>query len=164
MSSYHDDEPVSKSQLKREMHELQSLGEKLANYNEKKLAKFNLTAELLRAIEEAKRIKSHLAKRRQYQYIGRLMRDADLEEIKKVINSIENVGPEVVAQRQLVEQWRTKLMTEGKPALTEFIEQFGHVDVQHLRHLVAAAQKEAQKDLEKHARKELFRYINQIVT
>ena len=69
-----DEEIVSKTKRKREMHELQALGASLLDLPEALLHAMNLDAALLQAVLEAKRIKSHEAKRRQVQYIGRLMR------------------------------------------------------------------------------------------
>ena len=159
MSTKFDNEP-SKSQLKREMHELQALGEKLAGYSAKQLAQLELPEDLLRAINEAKKITSHLAKRRQYQYIGRLMRRMeDVEPIKQAVNQIEHTTPQVIALNQQAETWRERLLTEGKEALTAFVTEIGEVDVQHLRHLIQAAKKEQETDLDKKARKNLLRFI-----
>ena len=67
-------EPVSKTRRKREMHELQSLGAALIALPESQLDEMQLESELLQAVLDAKRFKSHEAKRRQLQYVGRLMR------------------------------------------------------------------------------------------
>ena len=68
------DELVSKTKRKREMHELQALGVALVELSESQLG--FLQEELRRAVLEAKRISAHEGRRRQMQYIGRLMRDA----------------------------------------------------------------------------------------
>ena len=80
---------VSKSQRKREMLALQSLGEKLIHYNEKQLATLELPESLFDAILEAKRMKGHHARLRQGQYIGKLMRRLDEEMIAKLLQYVD---------------------------------------------------------------------------
>ena len=77
------DEIVSKTRKKREMHELQALGVALVELPETQLKSMALADDLLEAVLEAKRITSHEARRRQMQYIGRLMRDIDPAAIRK---------------------------------------------------------------------------------
>ena len=76
------DELVSKTRRKREMLELQSLGAALVGLPESQISGMKLETRLLQAVLEAKRIKSHEAKRRQLQYIGRLMREVDAQPIR----------------------------------------------------------------------------------
>ncbi|OGT29880.1 MAG: hypothetical protein A3E87_09050 [Gammaproteobacteria bacterium RIFCSPHIGHO2_12_FULL_35_23] len=156
-----EDGSVSKSQVKRAMHELQALGEKLVTYNDKQLKELNLPTKLLEAIYDAKKFTSHLAKRRQLQYIGRLMRVVDVEPIKEAIKRVEQIGPEVIAKQHQAEQWRNRLLIEGKTALTEFVAIFKQVDVQYLRHLIQAAKKEPEEKSNKRMHKELIRFIRE---
>ncbi|WP_320826781.1 ribosome biogenesis factor YjgA, partial [Reinekea sp.] len=80
----HDDiEWVSMSERNRDSHLLQAMGERLLGIKKGALAKFPLTDELLAAIEESKRIKSNEAMRRHLQYIGKIMRGADIEGIQR---------------------------------------------------------------------------------
>ena len=71
------EELVSKTRRKKEMHELQALGVALVELAESQIAALQIAEELRSAVLEAKRMRSHEARRRQLQYIGRLMRDVD---------------------------------------------------------------------------------------
>lgn len=75
----------SKSARKREYLALQKLGEELLAVNEPDLLGIELEDELLEALLEARRIKSHGALRRQKQYIGKLMRQVDPEPIRAAL-------------------------------------------------------------------------------
>src|SRR5690606_41572398 len=80
----------SKSQLKREMTALQQLGQRLVGLSRDKLTQLPLAERLHEAILEAQRIKAHEGKRRQMQYIGKLMRDANAEAIAAQLNEWDN--------------------------------------------------------------------------
>src|SRR5258706_7534973 len=77
----HAEEKPSKTELKRVMHELQALGERLIGLNPEQLAAIALPENLYEAVEQARRITKHEARRRQLQYIGRLLRHVDPEPI-----------------------------------------------------------------------------------
>lgn len=68
---------VSKTKRKQEMHDLQTLGASLVDLPLGMLEKLDLSDNLRRAVMEARQMRSHGARRRQIQYIGRLMRDID---------------------------------------------------------------------------------------
>jgi ribosome-associated protein len=72
----------SKTELKRQMHELQRLGEQLVGLSPARLQRIDLPERLREQVEAARRIKSREGLRRQLQYIGRLMRAADAESIR----------------------------------------------------------------------------------
>ena len=73
--------PPSKSSRKREAHALQKLGEQLVQMRAAELALLPLPETLRDAIDEARRLTSRGALARQRQYIGKLMRDIDVEPI-----------------------------------------------------------------------------------
>ncbi|GAA5236182.1 ribosome-associated protein [Verticiella sediminum] len=132
----------SKSQRKREMAALQRLGERLVELSRDKLAQLPLAERLHDAILEAQRIKAHEGRRRQLQYVGKLMRDADAEAITAQLDIWENGSREQAAHFHALERWRERLL-EDDAALTAFIEAYPASDVQHLRALIRAARKEA---------------------
>lgn len=89
------DEPVadprerpSKTQLKRQMHDLQRLGERLVALPSTQLARIELPEALREQIELARRITAREALRRQLQYVGRLMRDADADAIRSALTAV----------------------------------------------------------------------------
>jgi ribosome-associated protein len=79
----------SKTQLKREMTELQTLGLKLLQLNKQQLKKLELPEGLADAVTLGQRISKQEAKRRQAQYIGRLMRDLDEDMLAKIKRYLE---------------------------------------------------------------------------
>lgn len=157
------DEPVSKSQKKREADALQKLGVKLVDLNAKQLSTLPLPENLLKAINDAKLIKSHGAKRRQAQLIGKLMRASEYEAIIAAYEQILAEDSAVTASFHEVEQWRERLMSEGKDALTEFIDRYQPEDVQQLRQLIKKAMDDQLKEKNTGASKTLFRYLRSVV-
>src|SRR2546428_14195344 len=95
------------------MTELQALGAALVALPESQLAQMQLDDNLLQAVLEAKRIRSHEAKRRQLQYIGRLMREVDPEPIRARLAAIEGGSAQAAAAHRRLEAWRGRLMTGG---------------------------------------------------
>jgi ribosome-associated protein len=155
------DELVSKTRRKREMLELQSLGTALVALPESQLAKMNLDASLLQAVLEAQRIKSHEAKRRQMQYIGRLMRDLDPEPIRAHLSAVEGTSAQAAAAHRRLETWRERLLADDQ-ALTAFAGEHPGADLQEIRALIRNARKEQKEGKPPRAYRELFRILKNI--
>lgn len=157
------DEPVSKSQKKRDADFLQKLGVKFIDLSLAKLALLPLPDNLYKAIIDAKAIKSHGAKRRQAQLIGKLMRAAEFEEIIAAYEQIIAEESAVTASFHEVEVWRDRLLNEGKDALTEFIAAYHPEEVQQLRQLIKKAVDDQQKEKNTGAAKALFRFLRSCI-
>lgn len=157
------DEQVSKSQKKRDADFLQKTGVKFIDLSMAKLDLLPLTDNLRKAIVDAKAIKSHGAKRRQAQLIGKLMRAADYESILAAYEQILEEDSAVTAGFHEVEQWRDKLINEGKEALTEFITLYQPEDVQQLRQLIKKAMDDQLKEKNTGAAKALFRFLRSVI-
>lgn len=153
------DEIKSKSQKKREADALQQLGVKLIELDSETLDGLPLTTVLKDAIIQAKSLKSHGAVRRQAQLIGKLMRSNDTEALKDAYEALQKAHSAQTADFHQIEQWRTRLMEEGKDALTEFVELYNEVDVQQLRQCIKKAVDEQTKQVNHGAYKALFRLI-----
>ncbi len=122
---------VSKSQRKREADALQKIGVAITEWSMLRINSLPLPDNLHKAIVDAKLIKSHGAKRRQAQLIGKLMRAApDLDEIIAAYERVLADDSAVTADFHEVELWRDKLI-HNKDALTEFINLYHPEDVQH---------------------------------
>lgn len=135
----------SKSQRKRDMHTLQDLGTQLLELSNEKLSKLNLDDSLLRAIKEAQHITAREGKRRQLQYIGKLMRHEDADNIRHQLDLWDNGSKEQSKAMHRVEALRDLLMRDDS-ALTEFFNEFPQADPQAFRTAVRAAKSEAQKN------------------
>ena len=154
------EEIVSKTRRKQEMHELQALGAALVDLPEAQLRAMSLAEDLLQAVVEAKRIRSHGAKRRQLQYIGRLMRGLDPAPIRAGLAAIEGHSARAAAQQRRAESWRERLVADDE-ALTQFAAEHPGADLQALRVLIRNSRKELKEHKPPRAYRELFRLIRQ---
>ncbi|KTC68726.1 alpha helix protein [Legionella birminghamensis] len=152
-------EEISKSQRKREADALQKLGVKLVELPADILDQLPLNEALRQAIDAAKSIRSHGAVRRQAQLIGKLMRGADHEAIKEAYEALESEKNAQTAAFHELEEWRDRLINDGKEALTEFIDYYQPADVQQLRQLIKKAVDERRANQSHGAYKALFRFI-----
>lgn len=154
------DEFVSKTKRKKEMHELQALGVALVALPEAQVRLLRLPDELALAVLEAKRIRSHEARRRQMQYIGRLMRDADPAPIRTRLAEIEGNSAQASAHHRRLEAWRERLLADDE-ALTAFAAEHPGADLQAVRTLIRNARKEQKEAKPPRAYRELFRLIKE---
>ncbi|TFH88049.1 DUF615 domain-containing protein [Billgrantia azerbaijanica] len=153
------DERPSKSQLKREMHALQTLGEKIIAMSDSERARLPLSDDLLAAVVEAGRIRSHEARRRHMQYVGKLMRREDLDAIRAVFDEMEQETRRRDLAFHRLEQWRDRLIDEGDAAVEAFIADHPAVDRQALRQLVRNARREREQGKPPTNARRLFRLI-----
>src|SRR5579859_319206 len=109
----------SKSARKRAAHAAQDLGEELIRMRDGDLDSLDLPETLVDAVREARRITSRGGLARQRQYIGKLMRDIDLEPIRAFLDSRHKLDAQETERFKRVEEWRERLITEGAPALEE---------------------------------------------
>lgn len=134
-----DDFGPSKSDQKKSMDRLQSLGERLGEMREDQLRKLPLDDALLIALIELKRLKAHEAVRRQKQYIGKLMRHVDETALLNALNPLRNPA----LQRQL-DLLLERLLQQGDTLIGEAMARFPDADRHTLRQLVRVARKEAE--------------------
>ncbi|THT98255.1 DUF615 domain-containing protein [Lampropedia puyangensis] len=136
---------VSRADKKRESDELQDLGEALLGLRSDLFAKLELPANLVEALAECKRISNFEGRRRQMQYIGKLMRRLDEEEIEAIRAALEiqrNGSAEEKMALHQAEQWRDRLIADDD-ALTEWLQAHPSDDVQQMRTLIRQARKDA---------------------
>jgi ribosome-associated protein len=155
------DESTSKTRRKKDMLALQDLGTQLVELNEQQLQTMQLPESLLEAVQEARRLSKHEARRRQMQYIGRLMRDIDAEPIRDRLEQWQGQGREHTAQLHALERWRDELMG-GDPALERFLGEYPGADSQKLRTLIRNARREQSAALPPRSYRELFRVLREI--
>ncbi|MFY2509774.1 ribosome biogenesis factor YjgA [Vibrio pectenicida] len=149
---------VSKSELKRDMEELQKLGEELINLKPSVLEKFPLSDELAEAIKDAQRFKNE-ARRRQLQYIGKLMRFEDPEPLQAALDKVRNKHSQATAALHKLEQLRDRIIAEGDDAIADVIELYPLADRQHLRQLARQAVKEKKASKPAKAYREIFQVL-----
>jgi len=156
-------EPPSKSSKKRDMTALQDLGARLVELNEQQIASMQLPEALLDAVLEAKRLNRREARRRQMQYIGRLMRDIDATPIRERLEEWLGQGREHTAQLHALERWREELLADD-PALERFLRAYPGADSQKLRSLIRNARREQSAALPPKTYRELFRVLREMTT
>jgi ribosome-associated protein len=133
--------PPSKTKIKKQMHELRDLGQELTELSKDQVAKLDIPESLRDAIKEMQRIKSFGAKRRQIQYIGKLMRDIDPAPILAKLDTWKGVSKQHIGYMHQIERWRERLLA-GDSAFTELLALYPETDVQRLRTLIRNAIKE----------------------
>ncbi len=139
------DTDVSRTDLKRESTELQKLGESLLNLRADLRDKLNLPDKLIEALAEAKRITNFEGKRRQMQFVGKLMRQLDpavLDAARAALVEQHMPSARETALLHTAEQWRDRLIADDE-AVAAWIKDFPQTDTQQLRALVRQARKDA---------------------
>lgn len=158
------DETVSKSQRKREAHALQDLGERLVQLDREQLARMPLSDELRDAISLARSIRQRGGRKRQMQYIGKLMRSVDAEPIRDALLRIEGRHAEDIARQHRIERWRDRLLEEGDEAIAALKDAYPDVDIQRVRQTVRQCQRERETGKPPKSARVLFRYIRELDT
>lgn len=156
------DELTSKTRKKKDMLALQDLGVQLVELNEQQLQTMQLPESLLEAVQEARRLTKHEARRRQMQYIGRLMRNLDATPIRARLEQWRGQGREHTAQLHAIERWRDELLA-ADPALARFLDEHPAADSQKLRSLIRNARREQAASLPPKSYRELFRILRETI-
>ena len=129
-------ETLSKTQRKIKMIALQEIGVKLTTFKNAQLNALPLSDKLRKAIDEFKRLpNSHGAKRRQLQYIGRLMRDHDLEFIVAAIEKLQRPQRTITKAKQTYEDYCSLVFDDGDLGINALLTQQPHLERQTLRKL-----------------------------
>lgn len=156
---------VSKSELKRDMLELQKLGEAIVKLSNGQFATIPIEdPTLAEAIDTARRIKHREGLRRQMQYIGKLMRKTDTEAMASAYQQLQDGLVSKTRGFHQLEQWRDQLVENGPGAAEEVIAKYPQADRQHLRQLVMQANREKKKNKPPAAARKLFRYLRELAT
>jgi ribosome-associated protein len=152
----------SRNELKQQMHDLQELGEAVAALPAERLAKLKIDERLRDAIAELRRTRSFEGKRRQLQYIGKLMKHEDPAPLREAVASFKvGSATDTLALHQ-AEYWRDQLLA-GDDALNTWVQQYPATDIQQLRSLVRSARKEKLEPGERHGRayRDLFKLVKE---
>ena len=157
-----EEEWISKSQRKRDCDALQKIGEQLIKLKADDLASILLPEELELAILEARKLKSNSALKRQRQYIGKIMRSCDSEDIAAQLNKVLHKNDTNTALFKKIERWRDRLLENDKNVLGEIISAHPQVDRQHIHNLVRQAEKEAKTNKPPSSSRKLFKYLRDL--
>jgi ribosome-associated protein len=161
-----DDERPSKTQLKQQSHALQKLGQALAELSVDQLARTEMPDSLRDALEAYRRTRSHEGRRRQLQFVGKLMRSVDEAPLREAVAEAELGSARQTLLLHEAERWRAELMADDE-ALTRWLAAHPDTDAQRLRSLVRAARRDTAalsvEDRQPRAVRELFQFIKPFV-
>jgi ribosome-associated protein len=155
------DQGPSKSELKRLMTQRQKLAEVLAALSSDALKTIPMDEAIKAAIAETNKIKSFEAIRRHKQYLGKLMRfldDEELETIQKRLDAIQGVSKAETAKLHHLESFRDRLIANDEN-FTKMIEQYPDMNIQNMRTLIRNARKEQEANKPPKAYREIFRVL-----
>ena len=175
-----DSLPPSRSEKKRQSLALQNMGEELTRLGPQEVKNLDLPADLREALQLYARIGDHEGRRRQMQFIGRVMREIDPAPIRAMLDARREVSAAATAALHQAEQWRDRLLTADQGELaglvetlltaralpeqdTEVPEGAGKAALpgqEELLTMTLAARKEAAENTSPQARRALFRAIH----
>ena len=154
---------ISKSQIKREADELKKFGREIYEMPKKKRNKLPLNNQLIAAFEEADRIKSNEALRRHFQYVGKLLRDADIDSIHAAIHTLE-VSPLTHQRKQMrLDETIDRLLQDGNSTSEALLKEQPRLNRQTLnqliRNTISAEAKLPEGNVDSPAKRKLKKYL-----
>jgi ribosome-associated protein len=155
-------ERPSKSERKRAMTALQDIGTELVMLNADQLAQFKLPERLVEAIADAQQIRDFEGRRRQMQFIGKLMREVEPAPIQSRLDILRGLAHESTATQHQIERWRERLLVEAD-ALTLFASEYPQGDLQRLRSLISSVKRDQANARPPKNYRELFRALRDII-
>ena len=149
----------SKSQRRREAIETRNLALELIKLSPARLGRVPLDEDVRAAIMEARKIRSHVARKRQMQYAAKLLRRIDPEPIFQAIEAFETDAKQLTGRQHRAEAWRDFLLESGDTAVGTLIKQRHDVDKQTIRQLVRNAHNEVARNKPPASARALFRLL-----
>lgn len=158
-----EDEAPSKTQIKREMHALRDLGERIAELSPAQRSTLPLGPRMQAALIEFDRLRAREARRRHLSFIGKLMRDEDLDALRNGLEMLDAASAVHARALHTIEAWRDALI-DSDAHLAVFIDRYPQADRPHLRNLIRSCRKAGEKsDADRRHYRELFRTLREII-
>lgn len=162
-----DPDHVSKTALKAQSEALQVLGRELAELSAERLARTEMPDALREAILTWQRTRSHEGRRRQMQYVGKLMRSADEAPLREAVAEAKLGSAKDTLRLHEAERWRDALIDDDE-AMTAWMAAHPDCDTQRLRSLVRAARRDraepAPEQRKPKSYRELFQFLRPLIT
>ncbi|BCX66156.1 MULTISPECIES: ribosome biogenesis factor YjgA [Pseudomonas] len=152
----------SKSQVKRELHALVDLGERLTTLKPDLVAKLPLTDALRRALADAPKHTANIARKRHLQFIGKLMRDQDTDAILVLLDQLDASTRQYNERFHNLERWRDRLIAGDDAVLEKFVVDYPDADRQQLRSMIRQAQHEVAQNKPPASSRKIFKYIREL--
>jgi ribosome-associated protein len=157
-----EDDFISKTRRKRQMRDLQDVGAALVELSKEQLSRLGLPETLFEAVLACKDITKHEARRRQMQYIGKIMRNVDSAPIAAQLRALEAPSKHETALLHLAEKWRQEFLADPD-AIARFAREFPEADHDHLLNLVKGALEEKRASKPPKKFRELFHAVNDLI-
>jgi len=151
----------NKTQLKRELAEVQKLVLEIINLGEADRAKLGLDEKFLAGVQRAAAIKPSTGRNREIKYLTKLLQKQDLEHIRNWFAERNSRHSQENRQFHVLEKWRDRLIDEGDVVLQEYLQQYPHTDRQQIRSQIRAAVKEKNTGKPAGAGRKLFRLLRE---
>ena len=152
-------EKISRTQKKKKAQTLQKLGERLVALTDDQIANLDLMPELEEAVLMVRQMTRHEARRRQMQYIGRLMREIDPGDVEKALDQLQSQKDQERRKFKLVEQWRDELVAGNQARVSWLILQYPDMDRKQLVQMVNQAIGAKNSPKARRASRLLFRFL-----
>ena len=156
------DSVVSKTELKKDSKKIQQFGRKISELSMNNIEAFKFPLNIYEAVIDLKNLKSNSAKKRQVQYLGKLLREIDLTDAFIIMKQLKVSSQKEIQRNNIIEGWRNKLLNNNN-SITEFVDEYPKIDRQSLRQTISNAQKEKKEDKGPKYSRQLFKLIKDIV-
>ena len=156
------DSVVSKTELKKDSKKIQQFGRKISELSINNIEAFKFPLNIYEAVIGLKNLKSNSAKKRQVQYLGKLLREFDLTHAFLVMKQLEVSSQKEIQRNHIIEGWRDKLLSNND-SITEFVDEYPKIDRQLLRQTISNAQKENKDNKGVKYSRQLFKIIKDII-
>ena len=162
MEDLEKDSVVSKTELKKDSKNIQQFGKKISELTINNIEAFKFPLNIYEAVIDLKNLKSNSAKKRQVQYLGKLLREFDLTHAFLVMKQLEVSSQKEIQRNHIIEGWRDKLLSNND-SITEFVDEYPKIDRQLLRQTISNAQKEKKDNKGAKYSRQLFKIIKDII-
>ena len=159
----HDYGPT-RTQQRRDALAVLSLASQLAEMPPAKLARANLPEDVLREIEQLRRISSHIARKRQLGFLAKVMRrheDEAFDGARALLGENREQQRKETAALHRLESLRERLL-DSDEVLQELIDQHPAIDRQHLRSLIRQARIERDGNKPPRAYREIYQLLKEL--
>lgn len=150
--------PISKTRRKKDMAALQDLGAELVALSGEQLAAVDLPDFLRDAVMAARRITGFEARRRQMQYVGKLMRKVDADPIRATVEAWKTPARAQILQFKRIESWRERLLREDG-ALAQLVRERPWADERQIEALIRDVRREREENRPPKSYRALFQAL-----
>ncbi len=151
----------NKTQLKRELAELQKLVVEIIALGEGERGRLDLDEKFLAGVHRASAMKASSGRNREIKYLTKLLQKRNLEQIRNWFETRNSKHSEENRHFHALEKWRDRLIDQGDEALQQYLEQYPHTDRQQIRTLIRSAIKEKNTGKPAGAGRKLFRLLRE---